>query len=569
MKTPIFEELLPGVRRTKLPNGRWLLLLGNPPTSSLVIDNAEAWLADDVVPTPVPTPTPTPVPTPTPIPTTVQRHWAVNLSPVEDSATQVVFADMFKQSRPFISHGPNFAWDDGRAITLRLDGWPASLLPGQVLGSCMAWDTGLGAWPAGRYVVTYDGVGTVAVRPENGNLSTSIVRTIQNMFVINYVPDKGGLDLVILGTDPTNPVRNIKVLPESSIGISKFDQRFIAYCKQFACLRFMDMQQTNDSKQVRWADRTQMDGKQTLSSGVAYEHMIDLCNETKSDAWFCIPHLADNDYVMKCASLMKTRLDPSLKCYVEFTNEPWNDSFQQAQYCQAQGLALGLDTNPHQAKLKFYAKRALEVFSIFASVFVNATIGRGDGTKATLVRVLGGHVVDTYGAENSVLKNTLGKADVYAIAPYFGGGFGAAEVGLSTTAFFQKLTAEVTGMRTVLEQNKTIAANFGLQLVAYEGGQHLRDNTDTDGGKPNTAMTTKFMQMNADMGMRLVYRAFLDMWQQLTFASAGTTGTAGLFCAYNAIGKHSKYGSWSMKKSMDAVGAPKMEAFLEVIAADR
>ena len=62
---------------------------------------------------------------------------------------------------------------------------------------------------------------------------------------------------------------------------------------------------------MRWADRPQPgDAVYTSDRGVPVERMIDLANVLQADPWFCIPHLAEDDYVRQFATLVKARLDP-------------------------------------------------------------------------------------------------------------------------------------------------------------------------------------------------------------------------------------------------------------------
>ncbi len=69
---------------------------------------------------------------------------------------------------------------------------------------------------------------------------------------------------------------------------------------------------------------------QSADRGIAIEYAIDLANTLKTDAWFCMPHKASDEYIREFAKMVKERLDPSLKSYVEYSNEIWNWSFGQA-----------------------------------------------------------------------------------------------------------------------------------------------------------------------------------------------------------------------------------------------
>ena len=86
-------------------------------------------------------------------------------------------------------------------------------------------------------------------------------------------------------------------------------------------LRFMDLNQTNDSNnpQAVWSTRKQKTDPQ--SEPVAFEWQIDLCNRTKKDYWLNVPHEASAAYWTELAQLVSAQLDPSLRVYLEWSNE--------------------------------------------------------------------------------------------------------------------------------------------------------------------------------------------------------------------------------------------------------
>ena len=108
--------------------------------------------------------------------------------------------------------------------------------------------------------------------------------------------------------------------------------------------------------------------------------MIDLCNRLQVDPWFCIPHLADDDYVRQFATMVRERLDPKLKVYVEHSNEVWNGQFAQARYAKEEGRRLGLSDNDFQAQLYYHSMRSVQIFAdLRAGVWGHGTTGAGDG----------------------------------------------------------------------------------------------------------------------------------------------------------------------------------------------
>jgi len=180
----------------------------------------------------------------------------------------------------------------------------------------------------------------------------------------------------------------------------------------FNHLRFMDWGSTNQSPQQDWIDRrlptfalqsgvlhrrSPADGVIYYTdevgtphyftgdrpTGVAFEHMVALCNATGKDMWICVPHLATDDFVVKLANLIAfgsdgvnpyssvtaspvhPPLDSSLKVWVEYSNEIWSrgNSFPQGNWAQAQADSLGI------SKAQFNARRYSQIWQIFQQRF--------------------------------------------------------------------------------------------------------------------------------------------------------------------------------------------------------
>ena len=62
-----------------------------------------------------------------------------------------------------------------------------------------------------------------------------------------------------------------------------------------------------------------------------------------------------DDYVRKFARLVKEKLQPDLKVYIEYSSECWNGQLHQAKYCRDQGLERGLSDNVFESRLRFYS----------------------------------------------------------------------------------------------------------------------------------------------------------------------------------------------------------------------
>lgn len=476
----------------------------------------------------------------------------VNLGGIVDWNTAVPFTDAFRQARPWIPQlHDNSVWDTGAPLDLAADGYPASLAPGQAAGTVLI--TAQGAnYPAGDYVCLYDGSGTLDFR-----LDAEIVSSEPGRIVVHIDPSPDGLThMKILTTDPADHVRNIRLFLPGFEGTAEiFHPDFLASLAQFRVLRFMDWMRTNDSTQSNWSGRaTPAYFSQGTERGVCVEIMVDLCNRLGADPWFCLPHLADDDYIAAFATYVRDHLDPSLRIYVEHSNEVWNGIFSQADYARDRGLELGLSANPFEAQLRYHSRRSVEIFRIWDDVF---------GGSERLVRVLAAqHANPWTGTTVMDWQSAYLEADALGTAPYFGGSFGTpgnAEI-TRTWTVAQLLAAcadDVVAQRSTTATNAANAAARGLDLVAYEGGQHL---VGVGGWENDATLTALFHAANRDIGMRGLYLDDLLGWHD-------TAG--GVHVAFSHIGAYSKWGSWGLleAQSQDPASAPKWMGVGDFLAA--
>jgi hypothetical protein len=293
-------------------------------------------------------------------------------------------------------------------------------------------------------------------------------------------------------------------------------------------LRFMDWNQTNTSNnpQAVWSTRKQKTAQQ--NEPVAFEWQIDLCNRTMKDYWVNIPHEANAAYWTQLAQLISAQLNPSLRVYVEWSNEVWNSAFPQSAYATTQGTNLKLAGNDPSSS--YYAYQAVRVFEAFEAVF-----GKG---SPRLVKVMAGQAsysgpcMDHAIALGNATINPNGtKPDVYAVAPYV--------TGTSVAA----LTSGITTTKKSIAADVTCATQIGVPLVAYEAG--------SDSSAASSCQTVQ-----VDPGMHDVYTAYLD-------AMSGA-GFKGPFMQYTHSGS-----CWGLKvATSDAVtAAPKYQGLLDWLAA--
>lgn len=293
----------------------------------------------------------------------------------------------------------------------------------------------------------------------------------------------------------------------------------------YTVFRFMDWGKANNAVQAhkngtRWADRVKKGDP--LQRPVAYEWMIDLCNRTQRDMWVCVPHFADEHYMYELGKLIRSELDPKLKCYVEWSNETWNGMFKQSHYCNEQGKKLELppgtkwEDNLWYRGQMYHVNRTFEAHHQFERAFA--------GQKERLVRVIGGATAHAFAETHlwaigsEVLNPHKVRPDAYAIAPYFGNGLNGkdADIVAQVRAAIDK---RLEGAMRVVNAVK----QAGLEMITYEGGQHLKENSDVFCANP------------------AVYDIYMEYLDKLDDHYA-------LFMQYTHNGSHSSHNSWGAKR---------------------
>ncbi len=474
----------------------------------------------------------------------------INLSGPADWNTELPFVDVFHFSRPWIGQQKGKPWGEGPPLELDSLGWPRSLQSNCWAETLLCTIEG-GHYPSGVYHVFYEGEGQVEVGG-----AAQLLQQDDGHLKIQVDSSKGAIFLRIKKTNPDNYVRHIQViLPgfEDTYQKNPFRPGFIQSWQGVACLRFMDWMHTNGSVVQKWEERPRLQTASYSSKGVPLELMIDLCNRLHADAWFCMPHRADKEYLRQFAKQVLAQLDPELKVYVEYSNEVWNRQFPQAAYSWERGAELGLGSKdrPWEGGGMYYAKRAKEVFSIWEDVF----------PQERLVRVLAWQAGSTWWMENIVLPQdeVFKNADALAIAPYFSMRLGRGAKGLSTkevatwslAQLFEHLSqVSLPKAKENMELSAQVAKKYGLQLLAYEGGQHL---VGVGEDANNLALTKLFHAANRDNRMEALYQNYLQQWLDVD---------GGLFCHFSSVAKWTKWGSWGVVQYFDdkAAESPKMRA---------
>lgn len=457
----------------------------------------------------------------------------MNLAPVAYWGSELPFLNLgYTASRWRLQPiGGPFQWDLPLPPSTP-EGYPLTIPPGHYLESFLVFTPHRNSLPDELFV-NYKG---------NGRLEylggAELVKRESGRDILRDLKNGGPIIARLMSTSADDPIRDITVTypgaPEGEI----FRPEFLDRLSGVSVLRFMDWMDTNNSPIATWDQRPRLERYTQSEGGVALELMVALANRASIAPWFTLPHKADDDYVRRFAEYVRDNLDPALPVWVEHSNEVWNSLFDQFKYALEQGQRLNLSSNEYEAGLRYHSRRTTEILTIWKEVF-------GDD-KERVIGVYAAQAANPWTSE--VIMSWEGAsdhADVLAVAPYFGGSLGDQEhaptvAGWSLDQLFDALTREVDGQnREFIEQQAEIAKRYGVELVAYEGGQHLVGYSGTPADK---VLHEFFAKANRDPRMGDLYRRHIDHWR----AAGG-----GTYAFFNSMGEYSQWGCWGLLENED------------------
>ncbi len=490
------------------------------------------------------------------------RPIGINISGIADYSTEFSFTDAFKQSRkwiPFNADGTG-GWTSNIEVPLNEKGFPSQIpydngvdTP-QKLRTLLLWSLPENTFPEGNFRLIVKGKGKIRLSGgARGEYETPIDTEV-------YAND--GVILQIESSDVNNPISDIKfILPEytKNYKTKTFTNEFVSFLADFQTIRFMDWLKTNNSNVAKWSDRNRKNNyTQSLKNGVAWEYVIELSNLLKKDLWINIPHKADDDYIKQLAILLEKEVNPNLKIYLEYSNEIWNAGFKQHREAAALGEALGYSGRTWEKAAKYNAKRCADIFRIFEENFSNDSRFVKIVSSQAANSGLSGRILEFF--NDPVYNPTKVTADALSIAPYFAG------TSISKHIMENNLLETITIPEIVdlmeeslpkadkwMMNNSKVADKFGLDLLAYEGGQHLvAIGKDVN----NSLLTEKLNEANRHPDLKQVYCQYFDNWYK---------NYGGLFMHFASHNKYTKHGSWGVKEHFKDVNNPKYLALKECV----
>jgi len=498
----------------------------------------------------------------------------INTNEAMDIDASVPFIDLFRLASPFNESRP---WLTKGKVIYDKNGWPSELIKDAQAGTRFLNNIQAEAVPKGVYNVLYNGQGVIRY---GGNIQ--LIRRYAGRDLIQFRPRNNRITgtLTITQTNKKNYIRNIRIVMPGGICKNKpmqrvngakdcagkpfqaftshyqklvFNPDYLDFMKLFRVIRFMNMSGITRNNLSKWEDRPKLSdatwgGKEGVR-GVPLEIMISLANKMNADPWINLPHRADDNFVHQTASMVKRHLKPTLKSYIEYTNEAWNGIFTQAHYIQDRGVLHGLDANRTYAGFKYYSKRSVEIFKIWERVF---------GNNKRLVRVMGGMATNVPMTHMLLgYEDAFRHVDALAIAPYFHASQQAVKNVKSVDEVFALLKSprnrySIPRTMQLVRTQANILKRYGVDLVAYEGGQHLvayKTHSNTEAGNAH------LIAANRDQRMAKLYFDFLKGWKE-----AGGK----MFVAFSAPREFNWIGSWGIKEyiTQDPNTAPKYRGLM-------
>jgi hypothetical protein len=425
---------------------------------------------------------------------------------------------------------------------------------------------------AGRYVVLYDGKGTL----EYG-FDATLVSSLPGRDVINVkTPTSAGIDLRITATDPNHAgdyIRNIRVVKaeEESLLVAGnvFEPSFVSLLQNFHVVRAMQWLEIDDAGGflTNWTDRpAPSDAGWGGVNGVPIETVLQLCNSVGADCWLNVPHKANNDYITQMAVLAHANLAASQKIYIEFSNEVWNGIYPQYQYAIAQGQALwpNAGVSSFNYNRNWFGMRTAQMCDIWKSVWgadssrVVCVLGAQIGNSGTATQALDCPLWTGNG--NAPCSNH--NINAIAVAPYFGTAVPVqksllASVDAGQAPLFQGISIGLSQVEKGEVLDRTSLARYNLPLIAYEGGPSMVSS--------DPAVLSLYIAANRDARMDAAYTTSFKDWK----ANGGQ-----MYVVYTDISKPSQYGEFGALESfMDTVSPlnkapPKWQAIQNFISAN-
>jgi hypothetical protein len=301
--------------------------------------------------------------------------------------------------------------------------------------------------------------------------------------------------------------------------------------------------------------------------GWPWEDVIQLCNQADMDIWINIPVSVDDDYIRSLAALIKAKLKPNLKIYIEHSNEVWNFGFIQYAWNKARAkeevqegnVQFNYDhvNNEEIWGQRRHAQKVKDAVDIFAGVFGKEEVNRRfRGILAGVTPDPNGFFI---GGRLAGMLDYLKAVDgdpknyIYAISmPAYYGGKGAS--GKTDTGNYS-VDQLISNMQTGIDNTRAdrmamiaLAKKFDLPggFCAYESGPDI-------GGGSRVNIANRIKAVRDPRQGDLYKRNFVDCFWDLG---------GNLAMQFTLSGAYNRYGAWGLT---DDVSKPDRNALFQEV----
>ncbi|MCL2177169.1 MAG: hypothetical protein FWB72_04420 [Firmicutes bacterium] len=299
--------------------------------------------------------------------------------------------------------------------------------------------------------------------------------------------------IVIRRSCYANRVRNTRLIPVRYLHrehrMPLFRNDFLDGLRPMHNLRFMDAVDTNGSRQMHWEDRPRMNDWTYDVNGLPLEYLIKLANVTNSNAWFCVPHMATDDYIRQMARLIRDNLNSSLKVYIEFSNEIWHTGFEQGRWMDGGLYGASDSLRASLAHIEYtygtvwndrarHLRQAYlmeRVFRIFEAEFSGRYRNRlvTVGVKTHLHLPFMQQTIDFWKARGT-MPDAIANSGYFSFTEYDHNRWMQNPSAISADDVLDAVFARWEEIATGVKEMSQLIVASGARLIVYEGGQHMQ-----------------------------------------------------------------------------------------------
>lgn len=473
----------------------------------------------------------------------------------------------------FFDHRPFNAWndnaDDSSRYVVDISGIYTLSFRGQA--NLTSWCDG----PIQFLNKKYDAINnttTLDIEFPKGGGSNWSKRGNYSFFMINFLQTSYN--------STTKGVKEIKLFRPNYVHNTPqlFNTDYLNGLNMFSCIRYMDFIGVANNNNptypgiTKWEDRVSTLMPQ-FGKGAPWEYMISLANFTNKDIWVNIPCAADSQYIVELAKLLKNKLRPQIKIYLEYSNEVWNGGdFSQYQYNYSAVLNSSEDADIRNAtpwddrrRARRVARQVIKAGKIFANVFGETVASKG---RIRPVFAWQGAYLPWFDDVLSWVNTTYGapKDNIYAIsvAPYFS----------PEDAITQKTNATpieiVNSMQKqydsstikIIKYLSQLAHQYNILQIAYESGPA------TNAGADMLNLNAKLQANKIPEIKAMIKHNYIENWFSQNAHGTAPLGTNDLINYFSYVGRVSRYGCWGALENLSSIKnqnfPPKYQALCEL-----